>query len=505
MKITSFFAELKRRNVYKVAVAYAIVAWLLIQAASILFPTFEAPAWVMKVFVTAVIFGLPVALILAWAFELTPEGIKRAEDVEPNESITDKTGRKLTALIALVAVIALGLLLLQLSRHYRPVAPKNPTAPAAVSEAASQAIGEKSIAVLPFENLSDDKQNAFFTDGVQDEILTDLAKVADLKVISRTSVMRYKSNTDRDLRQIAQQLGVAHVLEGSVQRSANRVRVSAQLIDARNDTHMWAEKYDRDLADVFAIQSEIAQKIADQLQARLSPNEKNAISERPTSDLVAYDLYLRAKELIHGLTVIRLVSGRMLFKAVDLLDQAVARDPNFLLAYCQLAGAHDRLYFSDLDHTEERLALAETSVRAAIRLQPDSGETHLAQAIHLYWGHRDYDGARKELTKAQAALPNNARIFQFLGLIDRRQGRWDEAARNLERAGDLDPRNGETLAALGPDIRCPRQIRRCNRGNPSGAGVVTGEPLPASPPGKDRGRDGREYGSAPCPGEHDRS
>jgi tetratricopeptide (TPR) repeat protein len=217
-----------------------------------------------------------------------------------------------------------------------------------------------------------------------------------------------------------------------VQRSANRVRVSAQLIDARNDTHVWAEKYDRDLADVFAIQSEIAQKIADQLQAKLSPTEKSAISERPTSDLVAYDLYLRAKELIYG-DFSPLRRKENVLKAVQLLDQAVARDPTFLLAYCQLAHEHDYIYFNDINRTDTRLTLAETSVRAAVHLQPDSGETHLAQAIHFYWGYLNYDRARDELAKAARALPNNPQIFAFLGRIDRRQGRWDEAVR--ERSG----------------------------------------------------------------------
>jgi TolB-like protein/class 3 adenylate cyclase len=307
----------------------------------------------------------------------------------------------------------------------------------------------KSIAVLPFENLSEEKGNAYFADGVQDEILTDLAKIADLKVISRTSVMRYRSSTDRDVRQIGQQLGVAHVLEGSVQRSANRVRVSAQLIDARNDTHVWAEKYDRDVADVFAIQSEIAGKIADQLQARLSPSEKNAMNERPTSDVVAYDLYLRAKELVYDSVANPSRWRENYFKEVQLLDQAIARDPAFLLAHCLLAYVHDLIYLSNFDHTETRLALAENSVKAAVRLQPDSGETHLAQAIHFYWGYFNYERAREELAKAQQALPNNARIFHFLGLIDRRQGRWDEAMQDLERARDLDPRNVDLIGDLG--------------------------------------------------------
>jgi tetratricopeptide (TPR) repeat protein len=225
--------------------------------------------------------------------------------------------------------------------------------------------------------------------------------------------------------------------------------VSAQLIDARNDTHVWVEKYDRELADVFAIQSEIAQKIADQLQAKLSPKEKSAISERPTSDLVAYDLYLRAKELIYDGGVNLYRARENYFKAVPLLDQAVARDPAFLLAHCQLAYAHDLIYLLNYDRTETRLALAEASVRAAVRLQPSSGETHLAQAIHFYWGYLNYDRAREELAKAQRALPNNTRIFSILGLVDRRQGRWDEAIRNLERAVDLDSRNASTIDELG--------------------------------------------------------
>jgi TolB-like protein/class 3 adenylate cyclase/Flp pilus assembly protein TadD len=304
---------------------------------------------------------------------------------------------------------------------------------------------EKSIAVLPFENRSEEKANAFFADGVQDEILTNLSRIADLKVISRTSVMQYRSGVLRNLREVAQQLGVAHIVEGSVQRSGNRVRVNAQLVDARTDAHLWAQTYDRDLADIFAIQSEIAQKIADQLQAKLSPKEKRAIDERPTSDLAAYDLYLQAKELLF-LDPVRARENS--FKAVQLLDQAIARDPAFLLAHCQLAYAHDLIYFFNFDHTETRLALAETSVRAAVRLQPDSGETHLAQAIHFYWGYFDYDRAREELAKAQHALPNNVQIFKFLGLIDRRQGHWDGAVRNLEHAVSLDPRHVELIMHL---------------------------------------------------------
>src|SRR5215831_12295107 len=251
------------------------------------------------------------------------------------------------------------------------------------------AVLDKSIAVLPFENRSEDKANAYFTDGVQDEILTDLAKIADLKVISRTSVMHYKSGVARNLREIAQQLGVANVVEGSVQRSGNRVRVNAQLVDAPNDVHLWAQTYDRDLADIFAIQSEIAKAIADQLQAKLSPGERNAIDLPPTSDLVAFDLYARAKDLILTASAGGAVKADLLH-AIELLNEAVARDPSFFDAYCQLADAHGQLYLFGFDHTPPRLALAEAAVTAAARLRPDAGETHLARARNLYQGHGDY-------------------------------------------------------------------------------------------------------------------
>jgi len=316
-------------------------------------------------------------------------------------------------------------------------------------ESAAATIPNKSIAVLPFENLSEEKANVFFANGVQDEILTDLAKIADLKVISRTSVMQYKSGVARNLREIGKQLGVAHLLEGSVQRAANKVRVNAQLIDARSDAHLWAQTYDRDLADVFAIQSEIAQKIADQLQAKLSPKEKAAIEERPTKDLAAYDLYLRAKELIYDGRVNVSRARENDFTAIQLLEQAIARDPAFFLAYCQLAFVHDDIYTENYDHTETRLALAEENIHAAVQLQPNSGEVHLAQAIHYYWGYRNYDQAREELAKVERALPNNERVFVFLGRIDRRQARWDEAIRNFDGAVSLDPRNTDTLVDLG--------------------------------------------------------
>ncbi|MDQ3198211.1 MAG: FlgO family outer membrane protein, partial [Verrucomicrobiota bacterium] len=328
-----FLHELKRRNVYKVAVTYTVISWLLLQAASILFPTFDAPAWLMKALVVMLTLGFLLALIIAWAFEMTPQGMKRTEDlsVEEIRALPYWSARKFAALIGSIAVLALALLVYQLAgRHWleqERTATRAPAAPAA------EMISSKSIAVLPFQNLSKDEENAFFADGVQDEILTTLAKVADLRVISRTSVMQYQDASKRNLKEIAQALHAAHVLEGTVQRSENRVRVSAQLIDARTDAHLWAERYDRELKDVFAIQSEIAQKIAHELQAALSPNEKAAIEARPTSDMVAYDFYLRAKAIS-----VRLTSPRpeQVQEAIRLLDQAVARDPQFVPALCAL-------------------------------------------------------------------------------------------------------------------------------------------------------------------------
>jgi TolB-like protein/Tfp pilus assembly protein PilF len=324
------------------------------------------------------------------------------------------------------------------------IGPGTQVGPAAAGSPEPATIPEKSIAVLPFENLSRDPDNAFFTDGVQDEILADLAKIADLKVISRTSVMLYKSGNPRNLREIGQQLGVAHVLEGSVQRAGNRVRVMAQLVDARTDAHLWAQIYDRDLADVFAIQSEIAKTIADQLQARLSPAEKAAIEQRPTADLAAFDLYVRATALIDAVPGGSWTAKEKLLQAVNFLDQAIDHDPAFLLAYCKLAGAHDFVYLLGLDHTPGRLTLADTAVKNALRLGPDSGDAHLASAQHLY-SNLDYDGARAEIGVAHRTLPNNPRIFELSGYIDRRQGRWEESTRNFERSLDLDPRNVPTL------------------------------------------------------------
>jgi TolB-like protein/class 3 adenylate cyclase/Flp pilus assembly protein TadD len=351
-------------------------------------------------------------------------------------------------LVFLVLVILLGVTLaVTFSLFFRRAAPMTESTSTEETANAARPVAEKSIAVLPFENLSVDQENAFFADGVQDEILTDLAKIADLKVISRTSVMQYKTGAKRNLREIAKALGVAHVVEGSVQRTGNRVRLSAQLIDARTDMHLWGEHYDRDLADVFAIQSEVAKTIADQLQAKISPTEKVAIEKAPTTDLVAYDLYLRAQALFAD-TSDPIHARQKLPQAARLLDEAVVRDPHFLQALCLLSRVHSVAYFRGHDHTPARLDLANAALEAALRLQPDAGEVHLALANHYYHGFRDYGRARSELAIARRTLPNNADIFLYTGFIDRREGHWEEATPNIERALELDPRNFFILQQL---------------------------------------------------------
>jgi serine/threonine-protein kinase len=342
------------------------------------------------------------------------------------------------AVLMLAALIAGSMIL---SRSHRPVLSSLP---------------EKSIAVLPFDNLSEEKANAYFAEGVQDEILTRLSKVADLKVISRTSVMQYRNAATRNLREIAGALGVAHVLEGSVQRAANRVRVNAQLIDARSDAHLWAETYDRDLADVFVLESELAEKIVAQLKTKLSPEEKAAMAERPTKDLAAYDLYARAKTLIET-SLFSTPQNESLFEAVRLLNQALQLDPAFALAHYQLAYAHDLLYFLGADHTPARLAMADAAIQSLLRLRPNSGEAHLAVAKHLYWGYLDYDRAREKLNLAQKSLPNDPLPFLLAGYIDRRQSRWDESTKNFERAIELDPQNPIILQQISRSYQCLRR------------------------------------------------
>jgi len=351
-----------------------------------------------------------------------------------DSSGTNRRGKPvlIAALVSGIA-LAMGLGIWSLSRQLTP----EPASPEATALAV---LPEKSIVVLPLANLSEDKEHAFLADGVQDDIRTALAKVADLKVINRTSANTYAAGARRNLREIAQTLGVAFVLEGNVRQSGEKVRISVQLTDARTGNPAWEESYERDLADVFAIQSDIVQRILSQLQAVVSPKEKAAINERPTKDPIAYGLYVRAKSLVATISLNAQINEK-LREAVSLLDQALARDPDFFLAYCQLAGAHNYLYFFGLDHTPARLALADGALKAIIRLRRDAGETHLARADFFYRCYLDYEKARAELDLAKHALPNNSDIFELTGYIDRRQGRWNESARSLQRAFALDPRN----------------------------------------------------------------
>ena len=375
-----------------------------------------------------------------------PEKLRRRQrwkQTAPIRPIAPARWPKWALIAALILSVCALLLSLVIFFHHRPEA----RTAATFTPAVAATIPEKSIAVLPFESLSDEKQNAYFADGVQDEILTSLAKVADLKVISRTSVMQFKGGAQRNLRQIAQALGVAHVVEGTVQRADGRVRVNAQLIDARTDTHLWAEQYDRNLADVFAIETELAEKIVAQLKGKLSPEEKAALKEQPTTDIAAYDLYVRAKALIEN-SLINAPQTESLFEAIRLLNDAIQRDPAFALAYYQLAHAHDQVYFVGADHTPARLAAADAAIQSLTRLRPNSGEAHLARAKHLYLGYLDYDRAREELNFAQRSLPNDPLPFTLAGYIDRRQGRWDESAKNLLRAIELDPQNPGILQQI---------------------------------------------------------
>lgn len=372
--------------------------------------------------------------------EPVEQGQKRPEQlIRTSRSLNSapRIKRPLASALLATAVLAMGFGFWYLSRQLAPRLIDSPT----VHENGTAALlPEKSIAVLPFENRSDDKDNAFLADGVQDDILTALSKVADLKVISRTSVNTYAAGPQRNLREIAETLGVAYVLEGSVREAGQNISISAQLIDARTGTNLWAQSYERDVQEVFAIQSEIVQRIISQLQATVSPKEQAGIAEHPTKDLAAYGFYVQAKALIATISLNAQINEK-LREAVQFLNQAIARDRNFYLAYCQLSAAHDYLYFFGLDHTPDRLAQAAAALESVVRLRPDAGETHLAKANFFYRCYLDYDHARTELALAQRVLPNNSEIFELTGYIDRRQNLWNESARSLQRALELDPRN----------------------------------------------------------------
>lgn len=446
MKSGNFFGELKRRNVYKVAVAYAIVAWLLIQAASILFPTFEAPAWVMKVFVTIIILGFPVALVFSWAFEITPEGIKRESEVAREQSIATHTGRRILTLTVALGVLAAGLLAFQLLRP----AGKDRTAQLNKEETSQNTapalVPEKSIAVLPFDNLSDEKANAYFVEGIQDEILTRLSKIAALKVISRTSTRKYQSAPD-NLREVGRQLGVANVLEGSVQKISNAVHVNVQLIRAATDEHLWAESYNRKLDDVFAVEGEVASAIAEQLNAKLTGAEARAITDKPTQNTAAYDAYLRGLSIEHD----RYSYAAYQEAAAD-YAQAVLLDPKFALAWARLGVIRSFLYFNGVDINTNSAAAVKEAADHAIELQPELGEAWIAQGAYRYRVLRDFSAALQAYDEGRKRLPNSSLVFEYLAYVERRLGHWREAESHYKKAAELAPRDLQLFVSMGSEF-----------------------------------------------------
>src|SRR5438552_11228818 len=440
MNLHNFLAELKRRNVYKVAISYAVVGWLLIQIATQVFPFFEIPNWAIRLAVLAIVLGFPIALVIAWAFELTPEGLRRTEDVSLAVAPPRPRDRAWIFVVIVAGALSVGLFFLG-----RITAPSKQRG---VNEVSS-----KSIAVLPFENRSEDPDNAYFADGIQDEILTRLSKIADLKVISRTSTQHYKSAPE-NLREIASQLGVAHILEGSVQKSGDAVRVNVQLIKAGNDSHLWADTYDRRLTDIFSVESEVAKAIADQLRAKLSGQEEQVIAAKPTENLEAYDAYLRG--LAYSLKTANTSANSL--GAQKYLKEAVRLDPKFALSWALLSIVDARGYISQT--LQPTLALREEvrqAAETALTLQPNLGEAILAKGQYHYACLKDYDTAVRYFEQARQFLPNNSQILASLAYVARRRGQWDRSESYFSEAERLDPRN---LRLLGQHAVSYKILRR---------------------------------------------
>ena len=421
MNLSNFFAELKRRNVYKVAVAYAVVGWLLVQVATQVFPFFEIPNWAVRLIVLAIVIGFPIALVIAWAFELTPEGIKRTEDVDAAAPARSKSHAWIYVAIV-SALLSTGLFMLGRYGFQNTTSLSNAVA--------------KSIAVLPFENLSENKENAYFVDGIQDEVITRLAKIGELRVISRSSTQRYKTRPS-NLAEIARDLGVSHLVEGTVQRVGDRVRINVQLIRAANEGHLWAEIYDRNLTDIFGVQTELATSIAQSLQASMTGKERKAVAEKPTSNLAAYDAYLRGLDFFSrpGQT------EEAQRKAAESFAEAVRLDPKFASAWAALAQAKASLFFLNFDVTSACKEAARSAAETATHLNPATAETLLANAYYRYHIERDYDGARLLFEKIQREAPNNSEVRHALARIARRQSRWNESVRLYEQAAQLNPRD----------------------------------------------------------------
>jgi TolB-like protein/Flp pilus assembly protein TadD len=416
--MSGFFEEVQRRKVYRVAAAYMIAAGFMIQIGSAVFPAWELPNWTLRLVIVLLLVGFPIALILAWAYDVTPQGIR------PTPAPTTSTSHRRRNLIVLIAI---GVIISSVAGFFL------------LPRALARKI-DKSIAVLPFQNLSDEKENVYFADGIQDDILTNLSKIGDLKVISRMSVMSYRGDGVRNAREIGKALGVGTLLEGSVRRAGNRVRVSVQLINANNDEHIWAEDYDRDLTDVFAIQTDLAQKIASALQAKLSPNEKQRLGRQPTQNPAAYLLYIQAHDYANRPDRFRDTS----LKAEELFNQAVKLDPKFALAFAGLSMAQSWIYH-EAEPTPARRETARLNANESLRLQPDLPEGHLALGYSYYYGDRDYQRGLAEFEIAKRDLPNEADAYSAIGAIQRRQGKWAESTANFEKSVSLDPKNANVL------------------------------------------------------------
>src|SRR6266498_3825043 len=429
--MSGFFEELQRRKVYRVAATYIIAAGFIIQIGSAVFPAWELPNWTLRLVVVLLLMGFPIALILAWAYDVTPQGIR----VTPGSH----RRRNLLMLIASGVIISAGAGFFLLPR-------------------ASARKIDKSIAVLPFQSLSDEKENAYFADGMQDDILTNLSKIGDLKVISRMSVMSYRGDALRNAREIGKALGVGTLLEGSVRRVGNRVRVSVQLINASNDEHIWAEDYDRDLTDVFAIQTDLAQKIASALQAKLSPNEKARLDRRPTENSDAYLLFIQAHDYANRPDHFRDDS----LKAEELFQQAIKLDPKFAAAFAGLSMVESWIYHS-FEPTPARREKARLNADESLRLQPTLPEGHLALGFSYYYGDRDYERALAEFEIAKRDLPNEAQAYMAIGAIQRRQGKWAQSTANLEKAAALDPKNENVLFNLASNYMAQRNFETADK------------------------------------------
>jgi len=428
MNPKQFFAEVKRRNVYKVAAAYGVVAWLLTEIATQVLPFFEIPNWGVRLIVLAIVIGFPIALVIAWAFELTPEGLKRTEIADAEFPLGRSPKRAWIFIVIIAGAISVGLFFLGRYTTSRTLSTEQGQPPAS-----AESLPQKSIAVLPFDNLSRDPDNAYFAEGIQDEILTRLAKVADLKVISRTSTQKYKSAPD-NLRDIAKQLGVLNILEGSVQRAADQVRVTVQLINATTDAHLWAETYDRKLTDIFAVESDIAKTIADTLHAKLTGSEKSAIAKRPTADTEAYELYLKGRFFWNKRT------GPDLRKAIAYFNQAIAKDPNYALAYAGLADAYVLLPPYGAASALESFPQAEAAAKKALELDDALAEAHTSLAQVLVSYDFDFEGSTREFERAIALNPNYATAHHWYGSGPPLSlGEFDRAIAELKRAQQLDP------------------------------------------------------------------